>query len=212
MSDETISRAELAALVGFSEARIQQLTAAGVLRRGRNGYEALEAATAIIGWLRRDELAKAARRRLLAAQALQHERRVQQHLRRLMTVAEARELFSVVLESAAAQIQRETSALFHEQAAAVGPDEARVRTFEVYSRLRRLLLGFRNAADEACRQIESGYLQDGTRIDDLVNELRRAADVPADDADDADEPTADAPAPAPKPKRVRGRRAVAAGG
>jgi phage terminase Nu1 subunit (DNA packaging protein) len=182
-SDKALSRADLAGLLDVSEARIQQLTGAGVLKRRKGGYDPLESAVAFAKWLRRDEETKRARLRLLTAQAMNHERRLRQHLRKLLTVDELHDALLVAFEEGAGMVQRETSRLFHERAAVVGEDRARLDVHPIYTEFMRLLRGYRNGCDALADALRSGLVQDEARIDRLMEDFRQSVAAKLADED-----------------------------
>lgn len=194
MAKKLLNREQIAGLLEISQTRVAQLVGLGVLVRRPEGFDPLECALGLLKFMRRDEEARAARTRLINANASVSERRQRQALTQLLTIDEVHCVLMDAFGGLMGALQAATSVMYSEEAAeAAGEQQARSRTTRVYERVRGTLIAFRDASARACSEIKQG-LHSGERLDRVVAELVRAvspADDADDDADDADDDDAE---------------------
>lgn len=170
-----LNRAELAAKLEISEARVQQLVAAGAIHRRKGGFDLTESALAFAKWLRRNEESQRAKIRLINAQAAGHERRVRQSLKQLLTVGEVRELLYRWFDNYVVGNQAESSRIYHELALEQGENFARQYAHQILDSSRALALCYRDGITAACKAITEGLRADDERLDEIVDDLMRSA-------------------------------------
>jgi hypothetical protein len=182
--DPTHSRAEMAHLLGISETRLQQLTGLGIVKRSGGLYEPLQTALDYLGYIKRDDEAKAARTRQTNAKALQIEQRVRREQRRMLTLEEVKEIANLMYEGARESAQAESSRFYSEVALAHSETEALAMTYRVYEPVARLANTWRDGVAELLRQIDADELPDAARLDRVLAQLM--ADIAASNKADAE--------------------------
>jgi hypothetical protein len=174
MAAKQLNRAALALRLEISETRVQQLTSGGVLKRVKGKYDELESALALLKWFRRNEREKETKLRLLMATAVNNERRLRQQMKKLATVDEIHDVLTAAFEAGQKLFQAGCSEVFYPLSLLIGADKARVMLTPVYDNLRLCMLGFKAGSEEMCKRILAGALQDDTRLDVVIEELRAA--------------------------------------
>ena len=178
-----LNRDALAARLEISPARVQQLTAQGVLERGDGGYDLADCAIALLRYIRRNEAQEAAKTRRITAAAAISERRQRVALGTLATLDEVRTLLDDQFGRMHGALQAGSSEAFASISAELGDFKARPLTHAVYDPMLGALIRWRDGCLEALKEMRAG-LRNGARLDSVIAELAHSVSDGAEDDED----------------------------
>jgi hypothetical protein len=162
----------LAAMIGVTPRRVNQLKAEANLKPGADGlYSAVDFLKAAYLYDSPRGEALRARTRQANARALETEQRVRREQRWLLTLAEVRELAEMLFESAIESVQADSSRFYSEYHQTHDEMESRAMTHRLYAPLRGLAVAWSNGVIELINAIESDHLPNGKRLDEVLSNL-----------------------------------------
>jgi hypothetical protein len=159
----------LAAMIGVTPRRVNQLKAEAGLKAGADGlYSAVDFLKAAYLYDSPRGEALRARTRQANARALETEQRVRREQRWLLTLDEMREICGMILERATESIQADSSRFFSEYQQTHTELESLGMAHRLYDPLTRLAVGWHDGVQELLKAIESDCLPNGARLDQVL--------------------------------------------
>lgn len=155
----TVSATKLAGIFGVTRRRVDQLVDDKVIERFEGGFDFEDCTRRYITYLKRDEMTREERRKLLAAQTLLVALRAKRATGELMTRAQARqELQPLQTKLWALRVAAE----WHRQRLLLeklGPDRVHLLVHELYADLNGLIVKIRDDLDRRFRDPEQRELE-----------------------------------------------------
>ena len=174
-------RTEFCRIAGVTSAAVSQLLRDGVLPPDAGLHGSLQA---YIAKLRDRSAEREVRVRLARTAAAAAHRRNKQAMRQLWSLAEARQVTSLLTTEAIRSGQAALSIYFREERELAETDEqARARAYAVHSGVARTVTMWRDGIQALLRECESGYLVNDSRLEKRLEELMAEAtghDQPTD--------------------------------